>query len=1463
MKSILVYNQDQVQEYPLYKEIKLNDKQTVVERDNMVFLGDQVIELYKEIKLDDGRIIKLFEQDSKSYHKKNPTINFHETLGEVRLGKMHLSIEEKEILNPDKMVIYVNGKSFKDEVIHISYGDQILIRDIILINKPEIIMIIGNHDSYQTDLVEAVKPQTKVRDFPHYRRSPRIVKRMKKGSISLLKPQEKNKMNKGELIAVIVTPLISIIGTIVVSIFMPRGIYIYITMATTVVTTTFSVTKVITERRKNKVENDEKQKIYESYLLNVRERLEGLRKEETLCYMYHNPSIKELANLVDDYSSRIYEKDESDDDFLDVTIGTRKEESNTKISLDIDELETEKNDLLDEAKDIKSKYAFFEHKPVTVNLRRGHVGLVGDKEDIHQQIKQMLAQITFFQSYHDVEVIMLYNEAYKEKFDYVKWYPHVRISAINVRGNIYVEKVRDQILSSLTQILKQRKEICNDRKREGSFNPHYVIFVDDYFLVMNHSIMEYLQEATTDLGFTLIFSAKQRADLPENISTVILVEDKYTNHLLLAEKEVVNKLVASPQIENVDLEKMARNLAVLEHQKGVHSQIPEAITFFELYGVEHPEELNVTERWQESNSHKTLSVPLGVRGKDDIVYLDLHEKAHGPHGLVAGTTGSGKSEIIQSYILSLAVNFHPDEVGFLLIDYKGGGMANLFKNLPHLLGTITNLDGSESMRALESIKSELKRRQRIFNEVGVNNIILYNKLYKAGKAKEALPSLFLISDEFAELKKEQPEFMSELVSVARIGRTLGIKLILATQKPSGVVDDQIWSNSKFKLALKVQNESDSKEVIKTADAAYITQAGRSYLQVGNNEIYELFQSAWSGASYKTDQEAIINNLVYKVNEIGQMQLINKDLSKIDEGGKVEEVTQLDVVVDYLQAEYERLKAVPVTKPWLPSLSDKIVSPNLPQTVERLEELKQLDLTYSMGIVDIPERQEQKEYQMDFIKDGNLALFASSGYGKSMTIGMIMLSLAVKNNPELLNFYIVDLGNSALIPYVNLPHTADYMTFDSIEKLIKFMKLMNKTMKERKQLLSKAMVQNYETYNQMFPEDPIKAIIVFVDNYDVAKEMEVPFDDFMLRLSRDGAGLGIYVVLSASRTGVLRYSVLNNFKDKVALYNYDRNEVYSVVGRSAYTLPEVKGRAMVKLDNINIMQIYTPFAFEDNIEFLTKLKQYNEVMKENYHGEIAKGLPILPEIFTSNMFEQFEEEGKVKVKAGLCVNEVVIVDAQILAAPYIIIGPQKSGKTNFLELVLNQMSGKTYIFDNSTLYLMKYKNHENMVYVTTEEDVNTFVEDLYGLVENRKFLFREAMQKEGTINPKEFYENCEPVNIFIDGVNGFIALFETKKYGNFAELFKEACQVGINVVVTVMAGQALKGIDDLSKFFKTATSGIVLGNQGTTTIFPVNSTKEYPFFTQGLIFDNGSYRRILIPRYVEEGGSDKNENMAKN
>ena len=426
------------------------------------------------------------------------------------------------------------------------------------------------------------------------------------------------------------------------------------------------------------------------------------------------------------------------------------------------------------------------------------------------------------------------------------------------------------------------------------------------------------------------------SSLSENIQTVINIKDRNTGQLVMEEgvlKETDFRLDHFPA--DYDKERIARTLAPLNHLQNLKSSIPDSVTFMEMYGAETFEDLQVSSRWKKNAPYKSLAVPIGLRGKDDIVQLNLHEKAHGPHGLIAGTTGSGKSETIQSYILSLAVNFHPHDVVFLLIDYKGGGMANLFKNLPHLLGTITNLDGAQSMRALASINAEIHRRERLFGEFEVNHINQYQKKFKNGEATEPLPHLFLISDEFAELKVNQPDFIKELVSIARVGRSLGVHLILATQKPSGVVDDQIWSNSRFKIALKVADRSDSNEMLHTPDAAEITQTGRAYLQVGNNEVYELFQSTWSGADYQPDKDdmGIEDHTIYLINDLGQYEILNEDLSGLEDVDEIKEVpTELDAIVQNIKLLSEEQNIPPVPQPWLPPLKERIA-------LEELEEVQ--------------------------------------------------------------------------------------------------------------------------------------------------------------------------------------------------------------------------------------------------------------------------------------------------------------------------------------------------------------------------------------------------------------------------------------------------------------------------------------------------------------------------------------------
>lgn len=254
---------------------------------------------------------------------------------------------------------------------------------------------------------------------------------------------------------------------------------------------------------------------------------------------------------------------------------------------------------------------------------------------------------------------------------------------------------------------------------------------------------------------------------------------------------------------------------------------------------------DVRGNWQSDAAVYDITIPIGLGALHQPVFLNLHERGDGPHGLIAGMTGSGKSELLVSMILTMAVKYPPWYVAFFLIDYKGGGMARGMEQLPHVIGSISNLSGGDIGRAFLSIRSENERRERLFGECGVNNILRYQEKYRDGIVSEPLPHIFIIVDEFAQLKMEEPDFMQDLIAMSRVGRSLGIHLILCTQKPSGSVDGQIISNSGFQIALKLQDPMDSKEVIKRPDAAYLNNPGRGILRCGNDERVETFQAAYS------------------------------------------------------------------------------------------------------------------------------------------------------------------------------------------------------------------------------------------------------------------------------------------------------------------------------------------------------------------------------------------------------------------------------------------------------------------------------------------------------------------------------------------------------------------------------------------------------------------------------------------
>lgn len=1154
--------------------------------------------------------------------------------------------------------LYHNHKLVSEATFPLAFGDELAIRDVTFKLYPEEFGVEGAVEVSPYLVPRLHSRYDFYKDYPEYHRSPRIIYRSSEDKILINPPGAEPQKPSDELLKLIIPPLIMVGVTLLITIFQPRGLYIIATVSMSVVSVIFSVQGFFKNRKKYKEDKKERVELYHLYLKDKAKDLEQLSRKQREGMFYHFPAIEDLTKMVKRYDSRIYEKTPLHFDFLAYRLGLGKVPTSYELKYGQEERSGKKDALEEEGYALFQAHQKIDNLPIVASLNRGPVGYVGPRPIVLEQLQLLVAQLAVFHSYHDLTIIPIIPEEEKESWDWMRWLPHATLQDMNVRSFVYNQRTRDQVLNSLNQILKLRKAQKEEEKANDTkiFHPHYVVLITDETLILDHVIMEFFREDPTELGCSIIYVADVLSSLSENIQTVISIKDRNQGQLLLQEgvlRELDFQLDHFP--EGYDKEAISRGLAPLKHIQQLKSSIPDSVTFLEMYQAETFSDLKVLSRWESHAPYQSLAVPIGLRGKDDLVYLNLHEKAHGPHGLIAGTTGSGKSETIQSYILSLAVNFHPHDVAFLLIDYKGGGMANLFKDLPHLLGTITNLDGAQSMRALASINAEIHRRERLFGQYGVNHINQYQKKFKLGEATEPLPHLFLISDEFAELKVNQPDFIKELVSIARVGRSLGVHLILATQKPSGVVDDQIWSNSRFKLALKVADRGDSMEMLRTADAAQITQTGRAYLQVGNNEVYELFQTAWSGADYQPekDQLGIEDHTIYLINELGQYEVLNQDLSGLDMAEEIKEVpTELDVIVQEINHLHQQEGIAAVAQPWLPPLKERITLDELDKVVPIKAWQKRTAPSVLIGVADIPQAQKQEAVAIDLSKDGNILLYGSPGTGKTTFLQTVAMDLARKQSPENLTMYLLDFGTNGLAPLSQLPHVADSLLLDQTEKIQKFIRIINRELDRRKKLLSEHGVGTIALYREVTgKQEP--TMVILMDSYESMKDEPYETDLFKLfmRISREGLSIGVHLIITASRQNNLRAQLYSNFKHQLTLPQNDISEVRGIVGATplAATMEDIKGRALMKRDEVDVVQFALPVAGDNDIQIINNLRDQVQSLKEMWTGHTPAGIPMVPDELTEAAFYGREDvaallnEGKVPLGLDLETVEPVTWD----------------------------------------------------------------------------------------------------------------------------------------------------------------------------------------------------------------------------
>lgn len=917
---------------------------------------------------------------------------------------------------------------------------------------------------------------------------------------------------------------------------------------------------------------------FKAKLLAAEEKLKNFNSRQIAVMNAEMPEIPRLLNAAQKRNSMLWNRRTCDNDFLSVRLGTGKTDTLVDVRLDIPAGAAE-SDYAKESRALKEKYAYVDNAPICWDVRKSHIsGIVGAPTDTNRLIRNILIQLAASHCYTDLRIVYFDSNP---DMAWVSKLPHVNGFSASTREEA------DEILESVLPILKERERAASTRNSYGkmpAFSP-YILFIlaDPSLLVKNYDTQRYIMEAE-HLGAGVVMAVEEMAQLPINSKTVIRLNKKAGEIFFQDNSSQITRFV----LEEVADSAAARFAAALENvrvredsKEDAVKSIPTKYSFYDMLGIKSAKELDLKKRWQESDICKALKAPLGI-GADGLVELDISgsDSADGPHGLVAGMTGSGKSETIVSYLLALATLYSPLDLSLVIIDFKGGAMCNKFRGIPHLVGSITNLAGKEIERSLKVLDAELKHRQQLLQEASdavashdIDSVNKYTRLFKAGKVKESMPHLVIVVDEFAELKAQYPDFLKKLVSAARIGRSLGIHLILATQKPAGQVSDQIWSNSKFRICLKVQTEQDSKEVIKTDQAAKIKEAGRAYLMVGNNERFELLQSGYSGV-----------------------------LDSVTAGA--DRLSQFNVTVNHIAEFCARENIQKMPELFMEALPEQVVYPsNVPKGDSAG--------TVEIGIYDDPSRKTQGVHTIPLCSN-NLLIVGSAQMGKTTLLQTIIRSLAERYTPEDVAIYILDFASQLLCKYADLNHVGGVVTSMEDEKLKHLMQLLDREFAIRKEKFTKAGVSSLAAYRELGGTD-VPHIVVIIDNFTALKELYFQEDADLIQLCRDGLSVGITVIAANSQTKGLSYKYQSYFDARVAFYNNDSTEYGNLFDHCRETVEKIPGRCLTIHDN-SLLDCQSFLAFDGNLN--SEIAAFNAKIHAQYGEQRAAAIPELPETLTT-------------------------------------------------------------------------------------------------------------------------------------------------------------------------------------------------------------------------------------------------------
>jgi len=1006
----------------------------------------------------------------------------------------------------------------------------------------------------------------------------------------------------------------------------------------------------LTDRRRGKKTYREQLRDFEDLLAQRVQEAEESRQQERVARWQAVPDLPSLSRRAMYRSPELWQRHRSADDLLKLRLG----EYDTESLVTCDVADRGDPDLRERAQLILAPSKEMRDVPYAASIADlGVIAVTGDAGQTLPVAASLLAQVATLHSPEDVVIVVLApsagapSDSLLDLARAARFLPHSRSLSSPLPG-LHVATSREQANELLGTLIGVAYERLQQRStRQAPKWPWVVVFVDER---VNPSpvLMAQLADMCPDAAISLVVTAASMSEVTRRAKlTLALGADSCTVIPVDPAQPIVQTRPTT--VRAGSFWETIRAVSPLRDatERKAMAAIPRVADLFQTLGFGPELTDEVTARWGRSTRYSLLH-PIGI-GQGGPFSIDLI--ADGPHMLIGGTSGSGKSELLMSIIASLAANYPPERVNFLFFDYKGGAGTQMFDVLPHTVGSVTNLDGDLALRALTSLRAELNYRMNLITEVhGCKDL----KDMLERHPELAPPSLVLVFDEFATLVKEVPEFVNGVVDVAQRGRSLGIHLILATQRPSGAINENIQANTNIRIALRMVDAGESSSVLGSPDAADIPTPlrGRAFVRLGPKQILPV-QSAYTGAPSVAMRETLV-----RVRDIA-------DETEVDQQTELSGPTQGQILVDAIVRAWQATSRELPRRPWRPELPDILTVADLANADPKE------DTQFAIGLLDDPERQQQPQAIWDVRSHPSLFVFGGGSSGKTNLLRLLGDVAGDREHLASWTIAILDFGTRGLGSLANAPNLVARGNADDLESITRTLRYVALEVQKRRSLLAEYACDSIDDLRRTGVVMP--RLLVLVDDFHnlagcfagaAVSQSAIESELGLLTTAiMDSRSCGVHFVVTVDRRASVRSNLFASVAHRVVLRQSDE------LGYFEFGIPLTKGVTPR-------MPVGRGF-WVDNRRFQCAVPALHNQPVSGIGAILrAGGTRSRSGALPDKVRMEHQSDGRTLL-VGI---KDVTLDAEstdITRSPLAVVGPRESGKTNAIHWFVSQLDTRKH------------------------------------------------------------------------------------------------------------------------------------------------------------------------------------------